>query len=239
MRAVFCIFGVFEKECCVENNIESHQEVTESDIIDRILAGEIDLYELLVRRYNGYLYKIAKSYGYEHDDVEDLMQETYIRAYSHLAEYEHRAPFKSWLAHILLHLCYHNKHKLSATNELPSSEEIENESDSSFKKGVYDGNRVVQNTELKEVIETAIKSLPEDYRIVFMLRELSDHSTSEVADILNISEDNVKTRLKRARKMLQDEIGKLYSTDDLFDFHLDHHERVTERGMHAVRSLNR
>lgn len=80
-----------------------------TEIIDRILKGEKALYEIIVRRYNPCLYKVGRAYNYNHDDTQDLMQDTYIDAYKNLSKYEGRADFKTWIIRIMLNNCYRKK----------------------------------------------------------------------------------------------------------------------------------
>src|SRR3954452_13689082 len=99
--------------------ITTFQQLTDVDVIERVLNGEISLYEVLIRRYNPYLYKIGMSYGYRHEDVQDLMQETFINAYQSLAKFENRASFKTWIIKIMLNECYHKAQKQSSFREIP------------------------------------------------------------------------------------------------------------------------
>src|SRR5215217_5830786 len=91
--------------------------LSEEELIKRITAGEVGLFEILIRRYNPFLYKIGMSYGYNHQDVEDLMQESFIAAYTHLDKFENRSSFKTWITRIMLNQCYHKAQKLSYKNE--------------------------------------------------------------------------------------------------------------------------
>src|SRR5215203_6713120 len=93
------------------------ETTTESEIISRIKEGETDLFEILIRRNNPYLYKIGMSYGYSHEDVEDLMQETFIAAYLNLEKFESRSSLKTWMTRIMLNQCYQKAQKLSFKNE--------------------------------------------------------------------------------------------------------------------------
>src|ERR1051325_7407156 len=93
------------------------EQLTEAAIIERILSGEKPLYEIIVRRFNSYLYKIGRSYNYNHEDTQDLMQDTYIDAFRNLPQFEKRSNFKTWLIRIMLNNCYHKKEKFSFKNE--------------------------------------------------------------------------------------------------------------------------
>ena len=85
---------------------EQFAQYSDTEIIHKVLNGELKLYEILIRRYNSFLYKIGRSYHYNHQDTEDLMQETYISAYCNLKKFEQRASFKTWLTKLMLNHCY-------------------------------------------------------------------------------------------------------------------------------------
>lgn len=86
-----------------------HDILNEKEIISRILNGEKSLYEIIVRRYNPFLYKLGRAYNYNHDDTQDLMQDTYIDAYKNLGQYKGIANFKTWLFRIMLNNCFRKK----------------------------------------------------------------------------------------------------------------------------------
>ena len=83
--------------------------VNEKEIIQKIIAGELALFEVLIRRYNSVLYKIAKSYGFNHQDAEDLMQEVHFSVYKSLPKFEFRSSYKTWISKIMIHQCQYKK----------------------------------------------------------------------------------------------------------------------------------
>lgn len=190
---------------------------SDMDVILRIKNGEEELYEILIKRYNSFLYKIGRAYRYNHEDTEDLMQETYISAFSNLSKFEHRASFKTWFTRIMLNQCYKKRHKLSFKNEIAMDEPQIEISKNIFQKFSTDKNTPI-NRELGHIIENAIHEIPEDYRIVFTLRELNGFSVLETAESLDISASNVKVRLNRAKTMLRSKIEQIYSPEEIFDF---------------------
>ncbi|HEY1025589.1 MAG TPA: sigma-70 family RNA polymerase sigma factor [Sphingobacteriaceae bacterium] len=206
----------------------------EAELIGRILKGDTDLFEILIRRNNPYLYKVGKSYGYAHEDVEDLMQETFISAYENLSGFQYRSSFKTWIIKIMLNHCYRKNHKFSFKYEKPGFEEITDRNVPMFSGANSDMERKIVTMELKSVIEDAISKIPIDYRMVFSLRELNALSVAETAEALSISEVNVKVRLNRAKAMLRKEIEKVYTTEEIFDFNLIYCDRIVYRVMHAI-----
>ncbi|MBN9350276.1 MAG: sigma-70 family RNA polymerase sigma factor [Chitinophagaceae bacterium] len=208
--------------------------LSDTECISRILNGETELYREIIRKYNSYLYKIGRSYGFDHSDVEDLMQETYINAYTNLAKFENRSSFKTWIVRIMLNQCYHRKHKITTSREIPDENINEENSPLLHSSRQSDPGKTTQNHELRKVLEQAINNIPEDYRIVFALRELNGMSVNETATALSISESNVKVRLNRARHLLQNKISQTYSHDEVFEFNLIYCDGMVNRVMNRI-----
>lgn len=206
------------------------------EIIEKINNGEVRLFEILIRRYNSFLYKIGRTYRYNHQDTEDLMQDAYINAYCNLKKFENRSSFKTWFTRIMLNLCYQKKQKLSFKNE-NSGDNIENEKLSLMFHPSGNNEKITMNKELGRVLENAIHEIPEDYRIVFSLRELNGLSVAETAEALDITESNVKVRLNRAKAMLQKEIRKMYSPQEIFEFNLIYCDAMVEKVMAKINEL--
>lgn len=177
--------------------IKQFEILSDPEIVSRILSGEIALYEIIMRRYNPYLFKIGKSYGFSQPDTEDLIQDSYLSAYTNLGKFENRSTLKTWLVKIMLNNCYHKIQKFSFRNEIPSDITEKESGIPLFAQQVNTG-KAIMNNELKHILEEALVQIPENYRTVFTLRELNGMSTRETSEALNISETNVKVRLKRA-----------------------------------------
>jgi len=215
------------------NDIKQFEQYTDHDIISRVLSGELALYEIIIRRYNSYLFRIGRTYNFSHADTEDLMQETYLSAYTGLNKFENRSSFKTWLVKIMLNHCYHKKHKFSFQKEI-MTENLEQETAIPMFANNNDTDKTIVNKELGRVLENALQKIPEDYRIVFSLRELNGMNISETSEALNISESNVKVRLNRAKNMLRSEIEKLYSPADIFEFNLIYCDKIVENVMKTI-----
>ena len=208
------------------------QEYTDFEIIDKVIAGETKLFEVLIRRNNSALYKIGRSYRYNHHDTEDLMQEAYIGAFYSLPKFEKRSSFKTWLSRIMINLCYQKKQRSSFKNEIPLENNEKGKIIPMFQQPSDIETPV--NKELGRVLENAINKIPEDYRIVFTLRELNGLSISETIEALQISESNVKVRLNRAKKLLRTEIEKMYAPEDIFEFNLIYCDQMVQNVMKQI-----
>lgn len=215
-------------------NIEQY---TDLDIVQKILEGEVALYEILIRRNNPFLYKAGRSYNYNHEDTQDLMQDTFIDAYTNLSKFENRSSFKTWIIRIMLNNCFKKQQKFSFKNEINT--DINDKSIPMFSSNHNtDTTKVVVNKELSFVIENALTQVPLDYRMVFSLREITGLNVLETAEALNISESNVKVRLNRAKTMLKKEIEKSYSPDDIFEFNLVYCDAMINRVMAKINEQN-
>jgi RNA polymerase sigma-70 factor (ECF subfamily) len=216
--------------------IKQPGELTEAELINRILNGERGLFEILIRRNNPYLYKIGMLYGYHHEDVEDLMQETFLAAYLSLVKFGGRSSFKTWVTRIMLNQCFQKARKQSFKNEKangPLNEKATPMFESNQSTDTY---RSVLNNELNNIVGNALISIPFEYRMVFSLRELNGMSIAETAELLNISETNVKVRLNRAKHMLRERVEQMYSPEEIFEFNLIYCNRIADAVMKKINS---
>jgi RNA polymerase sigma factor (sigma-70 family) len=214
---------------------ETHQ-YSDSELIQRILEGEVALFEILIRRNNPFLYKTGRSYNYSHEDTQDLMQDSFIDAYTHLSKFENRSSFKTWIIKIMLNNCFRRQQKASFKNEVVK--EINDKSIPMFANQDSDFAKEVLNKELSVVIEDALQKVPQDYRLVFSLREINGLNVAETADVLQISEANVKVRLNRAKTMLRKQVEKSYSAEEIFEFNLVYCDAITTNVMDKITGIN-
>lgn len=217
--------------------MHTSSQFTDNEIILKVLEGQIALFENIIRRYNGFLYKTGRSYGYDHEDTQDLMQDTFVDVYLNLAKFENRASFKAWLIRIMLNNCYRKRQKFAFKYE--HSADIDDYSIPMFmtNKSTNSETLLLQK-ELGKVIENALLEIPGNYRMVFALREISGLSVEETADAMNLSQSNVKVRLNRAKSMMRKEIEKSYATADIFEFNLKYCDGIVHRVMEKIVVMN-
>lgn len=210
---------------------------SEEEIIQKILDGEMALFEILIRRYNAILYKIARSYNFNHDEAQDLLQETHIAAYQNLKKFESRSSYKTWIAKIIVNKCLY---KLSyGSSKYEVSHQIADENSQpmfSSKKQSTEAN--VLNRELSNILEKSLEKIPVHYRTVFILREVEGLSVAETAEMMNLTAVNVKVRLNRAKTLLQKELEKYYSKAQLYDFNLIYCDIVVKNVFDAIQKLD-
>jgi RNA polymerase sigma-70 factor (ECF subfamily) len=177
---------------------------TDEEIAVRVLAGETGLYEIIMRRYNQRLYRVARAILRNDAEAEDVMQDAYVRAYEHLAQFAGRSRFAAWLTKIAVHEALGRLRKRGHLEELEAM--APNEAENILVSVSDSPEQQASNAEVGHLLETAILSLPEGYRTVLMMRDIEEMNTAETATALELTEENVKIRLHRARAMLRKEL---------------------------------
>lgn len=176
--------------------------LSDEEIVPLVLAGETALFEVLMRRHNERLYRAARAILRDDREAEDVVQDAYVRAYTHLAQFDGRARFATWLTKIAVHEAIARARRRgrfeplsddAGTTPMPATP-------------LPDPERQAFGREIGTLIESAVDNLGDGYREVFMLRQVQGLSTAETAEVLGISEDVVKTRFSRARHALQREL---------------------------------
>lgn len=198
--------------------------LTDDEIVVRVCAGEHELFELLMRRHNGRVYRAARAILRDDGEAEDVMQDAYVRAYEHLKDFEGRARFSTWLTRIAV---YEALARVRARKRFEPLEAHTEESSMSTTPG-SSPEQQASDVEMRAVLERAVDGLSDDFRAVFVLRVVEGMSGAEVAECLGISEDTVKTRLFRARARLQEMIVASIepATPSVYAFHLSRCDRV-------------
>jgi RNA polymerase sigma-70 factor (ECF subfamily) len=201
---------------------------TDLQIISEILDGNKEKYALLMRKYNQRLYRISKGFLKEEAEIEDVMQETYIRAFQNLVKFENRSQFGTWITKILINECLQRIKKINKKMLFENSEE------NTVTMNITDNQNPETNTlnkELKQVLERKIELLPEKYKIVFLMREVENMSIDETSEVLEITVANVKVRLNRAKEMLRRSLIEMYPVKETFEFNLIRCNRIAENVM--------
>jgi RNA polymerase sigma-70 factor, ECF subfamily len=175
---------------------------TDEEIVDRVRAGETAVYEIIMRRYNQRLYRVARAIVRDDGEAEDVMQAAYVQAYEHLGQFAGRAPFAAWLTRIAVHEALHRLRKRGRFDQLDDSQ-FDGGVGANMVENSPDPEQLTTRAELRELLEAAILDLPEQYRAVLMLRDVEELSTAETADALSLTEENVKVRLHRGHGMVR------------------------------------
>jgi len=217
-----------------KEGLSTSEILNDDEIIARILHGEKDLYSIIVRRYNQRLYRVGISMLNDDAEVEDAMQVAYINAYENLGKFAFRSSFPTWLTRIFINECLLRLRKRKKSISM-NDENMENAL--SRDKELQTPVTVTVNSELRSILNDAIRQLPETYRTVFVMREIENMSIAETKEYLNISEVNVKVRLNRAKALLRDILSAQYSKDDILHFHLSRCDRMVDTVMRSISDI--
>ncbi len=224
--------------------------ISDAEIVARVVAGEVELFEVLMRRHNQRLFRTARAIVRDDAEAEDVMQEAYARAYSQLAQFEGRAQWSTWVTRIAVNEALGRVRRtgrfVSADVEGVEEATLGRKTDRNdgawrevsgaaapFPSGPEDQ---AAARELGGFLESALDDLPDIYRSVFVLREVEELSTAEAAECLDISEELVKVRLHRARTALRARLDRRVGSAlrGVYDFHLSRCDRVVAAVMARI-----
>jgi len=204
---------------------------SDPEIVRRVRAGETALFELLMRRHNQRVYRVARAVLREEGDVEEVMQQAYVNAYTHLHQFEERAQFSTWLTRITVNEALAQRR--ASRRHTPMTDRRGEQADSeesmeTLRTPDADPERQAYSRELSDLLEEAVDNLPDTYRVVFMLRDVEGMSTRETSEGLGLGEEAVKTRLHRARALIRRRITERVgvAAAESFQFHASRCDRV-------------
>lgn len=218
------------------SDFNSHK-ISESDIIKRILSGEKELYEILLRRNNQKLFRVIRSYINDVAEIEDIMQNTYLKAFEKLYQFKHVSSYTTWLIRIGINEVLarlKEKEKVIDLNRRPSEIKQNTILEIPDNNQLNPEKRIIRN-EAKQLLENAIDSLDVKYRTVYMLREIEEMKIKEISECLDVSTSNVKVRLHRAKSMLKEKLYELTADkEDVFGFGFSKCDRITDTVMGKI-----
>jgi RNA polymerase sigma-70 factor (ECF subfamily) len=183
--------------------------LTDEQVVARVLDGDVAVFELLMRRHNQRLFRVARAVLRNDAEAEDVVQETYLRAYANLQQFEGRSSVATWLSRIAFHEALRvRRRRLRAR----VTEGLDPDSSVVVDASSHVEDRLIGD-EVRKVLAAAIDALPAGLRAVVMMRLVEGLSTRETADSLHLSETNVKVSLHRARRLLSESIKQPLNSD--------------------------
>lgn len=208
---------------------------SDTDLVTRVVAGELDAFTLLMQRYNRRLFRVVRAIVPTDAEAEDACQDAWLRAYRHLDDLQQMASFSSWIAKIGLRCALERRqirHRTVSLDELDATH-------AQMLEPAPDGQ--VEVRELARRFERALEELAPSQRAVVMLRDIEDLSTRETASILGLTEENVRVRLHRARASLRERLLQDFGASelgDVFRFDGDRCGRLTRLVMTALADVS-
>jgi RNA polymerase sigma-70 factor (ECF subfamily) len=226
-----------------KSNLEG---LSDEELVEFARQGGENAIRLLVKRNNRRLFRVARAVVRDDAEAEDIVQETYLSAFTKLASFRGHARFSTWLTRIALNEALGRARKRRPSAELAKLDASD---------GVTGGLVIMFPTSLKppgadaelareqvrNVLEKAVDELPDPFRLVFILRDIEEMSTEDTASQLSLKPETVKTRLHRARRLMRLAVEKQFSAtfSELFPFDGARCEGMAERVVERLRSRER
>jgi RNA polymerase sigma factor (sigma-70 family) len=208
----------------------SSAAVHDRSMANSIAAGDVSAFECLMRQYNRRLYRLARATLRDRTEAEDAVQDAYLSAFRSMGSFRGDASLSTWLSRLVLNECFARMRRnvrranvipmVSASRHVESTQMIVDQSDSP------DG--ALGRAQIRDLLERKVDELPENYRIVFVLRSVEELSVDETAETLGILEETVRSRHFRAKNLLRESLARELdiAEPDLFEFGGHHCDRV-------------
>jgi len=195
----------------------------EGALIARARAGDAAAFTQLVERYERKIYRLARHITQNDEDAEDVLQDSFLKAFQHLNDFQEQSRFYTWLVRIAVNESLMRLRKRKPGRFVSLDEEIDTGEETVAREiAVWDDNpeQRYSQQELRQILMQAVDSLSPIFRTVFILRDIDELSTEETARALNISVPAVKSRLLRARLELRDRLTRFFKrkADDVFAY---------------------
>jgi RNA polymerase sigma-70 factor (ECF subfamily) len=209
--------------------------ISDLQLAERVAAADGAAFELLMRRHNRRLYRIALSVLRDAADAEDALQESYLTAYRAIGTFRGESSLATWLSRLVLNQCLaRRRREQRRDNIVPivrGAEDLD-----TLEVDVETPDRSLVRAEIRELLERKVGELPDDFRTVFVMRSIEEMSVEETAQLLSIPEATVRSRHFRARSLLRESLAADVdmAEQDLFGFDGERCDRIVERTLNSV-----
>jgi RNA polymerase sigma factor (sigma-70 family) len=194
----------------------------EAAIVRRVAAGDRAAFELLMRRYNRRLYRLARASLHDEAEAKDALQDAYLSAFRSMGQFRGESRLSTWLSRLVLNECLARQRRSSRRqNVIPM---VSSDSNAEAVASVADDSdppdRAAGRAQMRAVLERKVSELPEIFRVVFILRSVEELSVEETAQCLDLTEETVRSRHFRAKSLLRESLARELdlAERDLFEF---------------------
>jgi RNA polymerase sigma-70 factor (ECF subfamily) len=203
--------------------VSSLAGIDEAAVVAQAREGDARAFSELVRRYEGKIFRLAQHITQNREDAEDVLQETFMKAYEHLDQFQGNSKFYTWIVRIAVNQALMKLRRRKTDRSVSLDETIDTGEDTVVREIAAwdeDAEERYSREELGQILDTAVQSLDPPYRSVFQLRDIDELSTEETADALSLSVPAVKSRLLRARLQLREKLTRYFKRkgDDAFAY---------------------
>lgn len=181
----------------------------ESKLIAAILRGETECFETVIQRHQPRIFAIARRYARRTDEVEDIVQEVFIKAFQKLGTFRGEAPFEHWLMRLTTRTCFDFLRRHQKNREHPLAELSEDENNWLERFAASPESTQTDEDAARQLVAEILKSLPPEDQLVITLQEIEEKSVREIAELTGWSESKVKVRAFRARNQMRKILGRI------------------------------
>jgi len=188
----------------------------EAALVKEAKAGSYEAFEELVNRYEKKIYRLGLNITSSPEDAEDVLQETFLKAYQHLPEFREDSRFYTWLVRIAVNEGLMKLRRRRSDKSVSLDDQVDDEGQikpREFTDWKPNPEQLLAQSETRQILDRAARSLPNTFRTVFFLRDVEGLSTQETAELLGLTESAVKARLFRARLHLREELSKFFKRE--------------------------
>jgi RNA polymerase sigma-70 factor, ECF subfamily len=193
--------------------VTSESLLDESALVAQSREGDAEAYGQLVRRYQNKIFRLAQHITQNREDAEDVLQETFLKAYEHLDQFQGNSKFYTWIVRIAVNQALMKLRRRKNDKSVSMDETIDTGEDTVVREIAAwgeDPEQQLSREELGGILDQAVESLDPPYRSVFVLRDIEELSTEETAEALGLSVPAVKSRLLRARLQLREKLTRQF-----------------------------
>ena len=195
----------------------------ESALVAKAREGDVSAFNELVNSYSRKIFRLAKHITQNDEDAEDVLQETFLKAFEHLPDFQGQSKFYTWIVRIAVNESLMKLRKRKSDRSVPLDEPVDTGEDTVVREiAVWEENpeQKYSREELGQILDEAVEGLRPAFRTVFVLRDIEELSTEETAEALGISVPAVKSRLLRARLQLREKLTRFFKRkgDDVFAY---------------------
>jgi RNA polymerase sigma-70 factor (ECF subfamily) len=203
--------------------VSSQAGIDDATLVAQARDGDANAFSELVKRYEGKVFRLAHHVTQNREDAEDVLQETFLKAYEHLDQFRGDSKFYTWIVRIAVNQALMKLRRRKSDKAVSLDETIDTGEDNLVREvAAWDENaeQLYSREEIAGILDSAVQSLEPLYRSVFVLRDIEDLSTEETAEALELSVPAVKSRLLRARLQLREKLTRYFKRkgDDLFAY---------------------
>jgi RNA polymerase sigma-70 factor (ECF subfamily) len=203
--------------------VSSQAGIDETPLVAQAREGDARAFGVLVKQYEGKIFRLAQHVTQNREDAEDVLQETFMKAYEHLDQFQGNSKFYTWIVRIAVNQALMKLRRRKTDRSVSLDETIDTGEDTVVREIAAWGEDPEQRfsrEELGSILDSAIQSLEPPYRSVFVLRDIDELSTEETADVLGLTVPAVKSRLLRARLQLRERLTRFFKRkgDDAFAY---------------------